>query len=166
MKHINFLLSLFILLSVLSFTSCKEDKYLDWKYINQQWYNQQKQKAENDNEWQITDSGILYKVINAGVGDNNYVGRPSDKSRAVFYCTGAFMNGKTFQTTAVLGASSGETVSTWVLGLQEGLKMMKQNAKYEFVIPYELGYGEEGGTSIPPYTTLKFEIELIDFWTE
>lgn len=164
MKQI--LLSLVILFSIFTFTSCKEDNHLDWKYINQQWYNQQKQIAAESDEWHITDSGLLYKVINVGIGDNNYVGRPSDKSRAVFYCTGVLMNGETFQTTAVLGTNYGETVSTWVSGVQEGLKMMKQNAKYEFVMPYELGYGEEGGTSIPPYTTLKFEIELIDFWTE
>ena len=157
MKHIKFLLSLFILSSVFMFTSCKEDQHLDWKYINQRWYNQEKQKAE----WQITDSGILYKVINGGIGDNNYTGRPSDKSAVTIAYTGSFFNDESFDN----NDQYSDRLSSFVLGFQESLKMMKTNAIYEVVIPYELGYGKDGGARIPPYTTLKFRIELIDFWT-
>ena len=46
-------------------------------------------------------------------------------------------------------------------GLQEGLLMMNGNSKYKFVIPPELGYGDEDIESVPPGSTLVFEIELI-----
>jgi FKBP-type peptidyl-prolyl cis-trans isomerase FklB len=40
---------------------------------------------------------------------------------------------------------------------------MKEGAKYRFFIPYELGYGAQGaGGSIPPYSALIFDVELIE----
>ena len=161
MKHIKFLLSLFVLSSVFMFTSCKEDNYLDWKYINQRWYDRAKQDAEQDAAWQITDSGVLYKVINEGIGDNDYRGHPSDKSAVTIAYTGSFFNDESFDDNDQYSGY----LSSFVSGFQESLKMMKTNAIYEVIIPYELGYGEDGGARIPPYTTLKFRIELIEFWT-
>jgi FKBP-type peptidyl-prolyl cis-trans isomerase FklB len=41
---------------------------------------------------------------------------------------------------------------------------MSPGAKYEFYIPYNLGYGERGaGQQIPPYATLIFVVELFSF---
>ena len=39
---------------------------------------------------------------------------------------------------------------------------MQPGAKWEIVVPQSLAYGRRGkGTKIPPYSTLRFEIELI-----
>ena len=40
---------------------------------------------------------------------------------------------------------------------------MSVGSKYKFFVPYNLGYGEQGaGQAIPPFSTLIFEVELLD----
>jgi FKBP-type peptidyl-prolyl cis-trans isomerase len=39
---------------------------------------------------------------------------------------------------------------------------MQVGDKWEIWIPWMLGYGETGNNSIPGYTTLVFEIELLE----
>ena len=39
---------------------------------------------------------------------------------------------------------------------------MTEGAKFRFFIPYQLGYGERGaGASIPPFSALVFDVELV-----
>lgn len=47
-------------------------------------------------------------------------------------------------------------------GMNEGLSMMSAGSKARLIIPSSIGYGEGGG-SMPPYSTLIFDVELISF---
>lgn len=47
-------------------------------------------------------------------------------------------------------------------GFTTALQNMHVGDKWEIWIPWKLGYGEAGNNSIPGYTTLVFEIELVD----
>lgn len=53
-------------------------------------------------------------------------------------------------------------VSGVVDGFSTALQNMKVGDKWEIWIPYKLGYGEGGQGSIPGFTTLVFEVELLD----
>jgi FKBP-type peptidyl-prolyl cis-trans isomerase FklB len=49
-----------------------------------------------------------------------------------------------------------------IKGWTEGLQLMTVGSKYILYIPYDLAYGTRGNGSIKPYSTLIFEVELLD----
>ena len=58
-------------------------------------------------------------------------------------------------------ASSGSVFGV-IDGFSTALQYMHIGDKWEVWIPWKLGYGESSSGSIPAYTTLVFEIELVD----
>ena len=49
-------------------------------------------------------------------------------------------------------------------GFTTALQHMHKGDRWKVYIPYQLGYGESGNTSIPGYSTLVFDITLSNFW--
>ncbi len=47
-------------------------------------------------------------------------------------------------------------------GLTQGLGKMKEGGKATMFFTSDLGYGEEGTGTVPPYTSLKYEVELLE----
>ena len=96
-------------------------------------------------------------VIKAGTGKKPESARATVK---VHY-TGKFIDGTTFDS-SVGGSPIEFPLNRVIPGWTEGLQLMREGEKAELVIPYKLGYGEEGSAgAIPPYQTLVFEVELI-----
>lgn len=168
MKRITLFLSLVFIITSISFTSCEEDKYLDWKYMNEQWMAQQKDTiiTEKPNQeldtiiWRRTDSGLRYRILEGGEGIGTE--RPNNRSYVNITYSGRYINDEEFDS----GINIRMSVSTVPLGLGEGLKMMRRNAVYEFRIPWNIAYGKDGYNGIPPYTALQFKIVMNDFYTQ
>jgi serine/threonine protein kinase/FKBP-type peptidyl-prolyl cis-trans isomerase len=49
-----------------------------------------------------------------------------------------------------------------IQGFEEGISMMKQGCKSSFIIPYSLGYGNKTQGTIPAYSTLVADVELLE----
>jgi len=49
-----------------------------------------------------------------------------------------------------------------IKGWEEGLKLMKTGEKYRLVIPWYLAYGTLGNGPIPPFTSIVFDVQLIE----
>jgi FKBP-type peptidyl-prolyl cis-trans isomerase len=79
--------------------------------------------------------------------------------------TGTLDDGTVFDSTAKQGGqpatfqlAKGSLIDGWV----QGIPGMKVGGKRKLVIPPDLGYGSQAQGSIPPNSTLTFEIELVD----
>ncbi len=104
-------------------------------------------------------SGLYFIEIKTGTGKQAIPG----KEVSVHY-TGKLIDGMVFDSSFkrnqplnfVLG--SGEVIA----GLDEGVAKMKKGGKARLVIPSIIAYGEKQIGPIPPFSTLIFEIELLD----
>ena len=79
--------------------------------------------------------------------------------------TGTLTNGTKFDSSLDRGQPFEFTVGEGqvIAGWDQGLVGMKVGGKRKLTIPPELGYGDRGaGDSIPPNSTLIFEIELLE----
>ncbi|WP_417762565.1 FKBP-type peptidyl-prolyl cis-trans isomerase [Shewanella sp.] len=107
-----------------------------------------------------TESGLQYEVLQAGSGDS-----PKAEDTVKVKYTGKLIDGTVFDSTEKNGGEPIEFPLNRVIpGWTEGLQLMSKGAKFRFVIPAELAYGERAmGDVIPANSTLEFEVELLDF---
>jgi FKBP-type peptidyl-prolyl cis-trans isomerase len=47
-------------------------------------------------------------------------------------------------------------------GFEEGLLMMRKGGHYSLILPSSLAYGDQAHGNLPPYTTLIYDVELIE----
>jgi FKBP-type peptidyl-prolyl cis-trans isomerase len=103
-----------------------------------------------------TASGLQYEVIKEGNGI-----KPNLTDSVVVHYTGRFIDGRTFESTIPSGIPAKMTLMGVIQGWQEGLMLMKEGGSSRFFVPFELGYGDKGSGPIEPFSTLVFDIELI-----
>ncbi|CAK9886147.1 MAG: FKBP-type 22 kDa peptidyl-prolyl cis-trans isomerase [Candidatus Erwinia impunctatus] len=109
-------------------------------------------------ETKVTESGLQYRVINAGEG-----AIPSKTDRVRVHYTGKLIDGSVFDSSVQRGQPAEFPVNGVIAGWIEALTMMPVGSKWELVIPQQLAYGERGaGAAIPPLSTLVFEVELLE----
>jgi FKBP-type peptidyl-prolyl cis-trans isomerase len=106
----------------------------------------------------ITGSGLQYEIISEGNGP-----RPSYDSVVQVHYEGTLTNGTVFDSSYARGEPIDFPLNGVIEGWTEGLQLMYVGSKYRFYIPSDLGYGPQGmPPQIPPYSTLIFDVELLD----
>ena len=108
-------------------------------------------------EVQVTDSGLQYEVMVAGTGAVPVAGQ----SVRVHY-HGTFTHGGVFDSSVARGEPAEFPVTGVIPGWVEALQLMPVGSKWKLYIPQDLAYGAHGSGSIPPYSALVFEVELLD----
>ncbi len=105
-----------------------------------------------------TPSGLQYKVITPGTGKT-----PKATDTVTVHYKGTRIDGTEFDSSYKRGEPASFPVSGGLIaGWTEALQMMKEGAKWQLFVPYNLAYGERGrGREIEPNATLIFEVELI-----
>ncbi|EOE6862316.1 FKBP-type peptidyl-prolyl cis-trans isomerase [Cronobacter dublinensis] len=105
-----------------------------------------------------TESGLQFRVLTQGEGPI-----PSRKDRVRVHYTGKLIDGTVFDSSVARGEPAEFPVSGVIAGWIEALTLMPVGSKWELTIPHNLAYGERGaGASIPPFSTLVFEVELLE----
>lgn len=143
---------------LLTFFSCKSDEEDGWEK------NLKKGEAflaENAKRKGVvvTESGLQYEVLAEGLTDDTKSPTIDDLVRCHYQ--GSFIDGKVFDS-SYGGKPALFPLNGVIRGWTEGLQYMTVGAKYRFFIPYQLGYGASGYATIPPYSALIFDVELIE----
>jgi FKBP-type peptidyl-prolyl cis-trans isomerase len=101
-------------------------------------------------------SGLQYRMTREGSGKS-----PSATDKVTVHYRGTLLDGTEFDSSIKRGEPATFPLNRVISGWTEGLQLMKEGAKCVFFIPSDLAYGDRGNPSIPPGSTLIFEVELL-----
>ena len=106
----------------------------------------------------VLPSGLQYKVITEGHGE---VPKASDEVEVIY--EGRLIDGTVFDSTKKHGQKTDKfKAGNLIKGWTEALTTMPVGSKWQLYIPQELAYGARQAGQIPPYSTLVFDLELVD----
>lgn len=104
-----------------------------------------------------TASGLVIEELVVGTGR---VCEPG--ATVTVHYKGTLTNGTKFDSSYDRDTPATFPLANLIKGWQEGIPGMKVGGKRKLTVPYQLAYGEEGRPpTIPPRSTLVFEIELL-----
>ena len=104
-----------------------------------------------------TESGLCYKVITAG---KDAVPTLTDKVKVHY--RGTLIDGTEFDSSYSRNEPAVFQVNQVIAGWTEALTMMPVGSKWMLYIPQELAYGSRDLGTIKPFSTLVFEVELLE----
>jgi FKBP-type peptidyl-prolyl cis-trans isomerase FklB len=106
----------------------------------------------------VTPSGLQYEVIIMGTGN-----KPTANNTVKVHYVGKLIDGTEFDSSVKRGEPAQFPVSGVITGWTEALQLMPVGSKFKLYIPQNLAYGaSQAGEVIKPFSTLVFEVELLD----
>ncbi len=113
----------------------------------------------SDTPWEQREGGLEVQDLKVGTGTAVIPG-----SDVQVHYTGRLVDGSVFDSSVERGETFGFRVGAGqvIAGWEQGLVGMQVGGIRRLVIPATLGYGNRSAGSIPPGSTLYFEIELFE----
>lgn len=141
------------------------------------WMRIKSWSKDEDEEGESTDY-IIVNVIEAGDEDGgcpiytdtvevSYTGRllPSVSYPSGYVFDRTFYGDYDPELSASTTLAIGDSYGTELIdGFATALQNMRCGDHWKVYIPYQLGYGSSGSSSVPGYSTLIFDTVLLDFW--
>ena len=145
-----------IIILIFIFWSCNKDQ-ADLKSTANLENNEKEVMEVKIGEEYTTSSGLKYEVIKMGDGE-----KPNSSDKVEVHYHGTLLDGTIFDSSVDRGKTIKFGLNQVIKGWTEGLQLMPIGSKFKFTIPPGLAYGERDMGSIPPNSTLIFEVELFD----
>jgi FKBP-type peptidyl-prolyl cis-trans isomerase FkpA len=134
------------------------------------------QKYITDNKLKVmqTPSGLYYTITTQGSG-----AKPVPGDTAVVNYAVKSLAGKVFDTNIKAEAVKAKLPANpmnnaykpirfpigaqgMIKGMDEGVQLLNKGAKATLILPSSLAYGEQGNGQVQPFTSLVFDVELVD----
>lgn len=107
------------------------------------------------------ESGLQYKELTSGDG-----AVPKLDDTVKVHYRGRLIDGTEFDSSYQRGEPAVFPVSNLIPGWIEALQLMNVGDVWELYVPADLAYGPGGTSTIPPYSTLVFEMDLQEIIVE
>lgn len=117
----------------------------------------EKYLADNKITAKPTASGLIYIETKKGSG-----AKPKATDNVVVHYTGTLLDGTKFDSSLDRGEPATFPLNQVIPGWTEAIQLMSKGGKAKLIIPSSIGYGQQGTGPIPPFSTLVFEVELLD----
>lgn len=104
-----------------------------------------------------TESGMVFQSLEEGTGES-----PEATDRVQVHYRGTLRDGEVFDSSYERGQPATFGLNQVIPCWTEGVQRMKVGGKAKLVCPPDLAYGDRPAGSIPPGSTLTFEVELLD----
>lgn len=105
-----------------------------------------------------TESGLVYRTLTAGQGAS-----PKETDTVRVHYHGTLVDGTVFDSSVERGEPAEFALNRVIKCWTEGVQLMKLGEKAKFVCPPDIAYGDRGaGGTIPPGSTLVFDVELLE----
>ncbi len=105
-------------------------------------------------------SGLQYEVLTAAEG-----AKPAGSARVTTHYHGTLIDGTVFDSSYDRGEPASFPLNGVIAGWTQALQLMAVGAKWRLFIPPDLAYGAADRGSIPPNSTLIFDVELLEIQT-
>lgn len=124
----------------------------------------QKYLADNKITAQKTESGLYYTILQKGTNIQPVIG-----DSVVAHYVLSRLDGTKVDSTSTINNQPLKFFmypNTLIPGFLEGISLMKEGEKGLFLVPSHLAYSGRESAAIPPYSVLKFDVQLVQSITE
>lgn len=115
--------------------------------------------ADHDFEVMPTENGLYFQTLEEGKGRFPVTG-----DTVIIRYTASLLNGYEFDSDARLGHPLEVVLGENMVlpGMEEGIPLMREGARARMLLPSDLAFGDRHVGEVPPYSSIVFEVELVD----
>lgn len=119
------------------------------------------EKLEKEGKSQKTPSGLYYEIVKEGTKE-----KPVGDSNVKIEYVGTLIDGNEFDSSKKRGMPATFNLAQVIPGFKEGLQLIGKGGKIKLYVPSDLAYGDSPLPGIPAGSTLVYDVEMLDVFTD